>query len=86
MKSSNLKILKKIFLIIIFLKMISIKSILLFILLFLMLNQNCSSQSGWVSQSSGTTEHLRSVCFVNDLTGWTVGFSGKIAFVTGVGT
>jgi photosystem II stability/assembly factor-like uncharacterized protein len=45
-----------------------------------------SSHAGWIYQSSGTSEHLRSVCFVNDLTGWVVGYSGKILKTTNGGT
>ncbi|HJY63727.1 MAG TPA: YCF48-related protein [Ignavibacteria bacterium] len=44
------------------------------------------SQSGWVSQSSGTSEHLRSVFFLNDMTGWAVGYAGKILKTTNGGT
>jgi photosystem II stability/assembly factor-like uncharacterized protein len=44
------------------------------------------SQTGWVSQSGGTTEHLQSVFFINSLTGWTVGNSAKILKTTNGGT
>ncbi len=44
------------------------------------------SQTGWVSQSSGTGEHLHSVYFVNDMTGWTVGDLGKVLKTTNGGT
>lgn len=44
------------------------------------------SQTGWVAQTSGTSEHLQSVFFVNDMTGWTVGYAGKILKTTNGGT
>jgi photosystem II stability/assembly factor-like uncharacterized protein len=74
-----------------FLKIISNKMNLLktktiFILLLMFMYQVCFSQTGWVTQSSGTTEHLQSVCFVNEMTGWTVGYAGKILKTTNGGT
>lgn len=44
------------------------------------------SQTGWVSQSSGTTANLNSVYFISDMTGWTVGDTGKILKTTNGGT
>ncbi len=64
----------------------TIKSKLLCFLLFLMMHQICLSQTGWISQVSGTSEHLQSVCFVNDMTGWVVGYAGKILKTTNGGT
>ncbi|MBZ0201861.1 MAG: T9SS type A sorting domain-containing protein [Ignavibacteria bacterium] len=54
--------------------------------LFYFLSQSLFSQPGWVTQSSGTTEHMRSVFFVNDMTGWAVGYAGKILKTTNGGT
>ncbi|MCX6163292.1 MAG: YCF48-related protein [Ignavibacteriae bacterium] len=56
------------------------------ILLFLFICRLCFSQIGWISQTSGTSEHLQSVFFVNDMTGWTVGYAGKILKTTNGGT
>ncbi len=64
----------------------SIKPKLLCFLLFLMMYQISFSQTGWFTQSSGTSEHLQSVCFVNDMTGWAVGYAGKILKTTNGGT
>jgi hypothetical protein len=44
------------------------------------------SQTGWVAQSSGTSEHLHSVYFFDALTGWAVGDAGKILRTTNGGT
>ncbi len=51
------------------------------LILILCLN-NSYGQSGWVSQSSGTGQHLMSVNFVNTNTGWTVGDYGVILKTT----
>jgi len=52
----------------------------------LVLCSNVFPQTGWFTQTSATSEHLQSVCFVNDLTGWTVGYAGKILKTTNGGT
>jgi photosystem II stability/assembly factor-like uncharacterized protein len=44
------------------------------------------SQAGWFTQSSGTTEHLESVYFINSMTGWAVGYSGIVLKTTNGGT
>src|SRR5258706_12633432 len=40
---------------------------------------------GWIAQTSGTTEILYSVHFINDLTGWTAGSNGIIRATTNGG-
>jgi photosystem II stability/assembly factor-like uncharacterized protein len=52
-------------------------SILLFSLLFICFNQSFS-QSGWISQASGTTNDLRGVSFTDSNTGTIVGTNGTI--------
>jgi len=61
------------------------KSVIIISVIFLFLITSYS-QTGWVTQSSGTSEHLRSVFFVNDMTGWAVGYAGVILKTTNGGT
>lgn len=44
--------------------------------------RNTDDGSTWVAQTSGTTEYLSSVDFVDTLTGWAVGGSGTILHTT----
>jgi photosystem II stability/assembly factor-like uncharacterized protein len=53
---------------------------------FFFLSVSSFSQTGWVAQSSGTSEHLHSVYFFDALTGWVVGDAGKILKTTNGGT
>ncbi|NTW23207.1 MAG: T9SS type A sorting domain-containing protein [Lentimicrobium sp.] len=45
----------------------------------------CGQQQGWQAQTSGTTEKLNSVYFVNESTGWIVGKTGTILKTTDAG-
>ncbi|MBK6505305.1 MAG: FG-GAP repeat protein [Ignavibacteria bacterium] len=49
------------------------------------LNINALAQSGWFTQSSGTSQHLTAVYFVNGNTGWVVGDNGIILKTTNGG-
>jgi photosystem II stability/assembly factor-like uncharacterized protein len=53
-----------------------------FILLF---NSNLTSQTGWMTQNSSTTENLNGVSFVNNNTGYTVGNHGVMLKTTNEG-
>ncbi len=58
------------------------KKFSLLVILFLLIQFKVSGQYGWFQQTSGTTEPLFSVYFINDLTGWIVGYSGTIIKTT----
>ena len=49
-------------------------------------NQLCISQTGWYAQTSGTSNILNSIFFIDASTGWSVGASGKILKTTNGGT
>ncbi len=53
------------------------KKIFLFLLI-AFLQRASVSQTGWITQSSGTEDSLRCVKFINSQTGWTVGTNGII--------
>ena len=57
----------------------------LFFILFLFFN-NSLSQTGWFSQSSPTTNDLRYIQFINQQTGWAVGFYYTIVKTTNGGS
>ena len=59
------------------------KKYILIIILCLVNLQALFSQ--WVGQSSGTTSNLYSVYFLNDYTGWAVGYHGKMLKTTNSG-
>lgn len=62
------------------------KRVTIILSLFLCLYGSTSGQQqGWHAQTSGTTEKLNSVYFVNESTGWVVGRSGTILKTTDAG-
>ena len=64
--------------------MIKPGSLILILLIFIF--RSCLSQTGWINQISGTTDSLRSVKFLNSLTGWTAGTNGSILKTTNGGS
>jgi hypothetical protein len=58
------------------------KSLALIFISFLLLQVTSLAQQGWFEQTSGTTEALLSVTFVDNLTGWVVGGRGTILKTT----
>ncbi len=60
--------------------------LLLSILALASLSTMVSAQGEWSRQVSGTTNVLRAVYFINDETGWVVGYSGAIHHTTDGGT
>lgn len=57
-----------------------------FIIIFLSLFANINNaQQGWILQSTGTNDSLRSVNFINLQTGWAAGTNGKIIKTTNSG-
>jgi photosystem II stability/assembly factor-like uncharacterized protein len=58
---------------------------LILFLLLLSFSSISFSQTGWFTQSSGTSEHLQSVFFISDMTGWVVGYSGTVLKTTNGG-
>ncbi|MCB0727697.1 MAG: T9SS type A sorting domain-containing protein [Ignavibacteriae bacterium] len=55
------------------------------IILFSFLSNLCFSQQGWILQSTGTDDSLRSVKFINYHTGWAAGTNGTIIKTTDSG-
>jgi len=58
------------------------KNLFLLFIAILLLQFNSLAQSGWVQQTSGTTENLNSVFFVNENVGWAVGENGVIIYTS----
>ena len=58
------------------------KNLSLLYIAFLLLQFTTLAQSGWVQQTSGTTENLISVYFINENVGWAVGENGIIINTT----
>jgi len=46
-----------------------------FILLFIIQLQ---AQENWIIVNSGTTDNLTDVCFIDNQTGWIIGYSGTL--------
>ncbi|RPI13757.1 MAG: T9SS C-terminal target domain-containing protein [Ignavibacteriae bacterium] len=44
-----------------------------------------ASMAGWQTQTSGVTDNLQSIYFINETTGWVVGANGRILFTTNGG-
>lgn len=57
----------------------------LILIFFIFIYRSCLSQNGWMLQISGTNDSLRSVKFLNSLTGWTSGTNGIILKTTNGG-
>lgn len=62
------------------------KKIFYFISIYIFLFQTISAQSGWVVQSSGTSEYLQSVFFIDQNNGWIAGLMGVLLKTTDSGT
>jgi len=62
------------------------KNLFLLFIAFLLLQFNTLAQEGWFEQTSGTTEHLNSIHFIDNNTGWAVGTEGIILNTTDGGT
>ncbi len=55
----------------------------IFLLLFILFSgNNCLSQPGWIHQTSGTSDSLRCIKFINSLTGFIAGTNGTILKTT----
>ena len=54
------------------------KNFLISFLLYLITISDSVSQNGWIQQSSGTSNHLNKVFFINSSTGWISGDNGII--------
>jgi hypothetical protein len=63
-------------------KKLNMKSFTKILFFFLALAQICFAQNGWFQQTSGTTNSLTGVSFIDANNGWTVGFSGTILRTT----
>lgn len=59
--------------------------IILPIFLFLIVPQFSAGQSGWYFQNSGTSVNLKSIKFINDLTGYSIGDNGTVIRTTNGG-
>jgi photosystem II stability/assembly factor-like uncharacterized protein len=57
----------------------------IFIVFLALLMISLSLKADWQPQTSGTTENLYSAYFINQNTGWVVGFNGKILFTSNGG-
>ncbi len=53
-------------------------NLILIFFIFILIYRSCLSQNGWMLQNSGTNDSLRSVKFLNSMTGWTAGTNGII--------
>jgi photosystem II stability/assembly factor-like uncharacterized protein len=62
------------------------KKIIVFIFVFFVSFNICFSQGGWFLLSSGTALNLRDAYFINEMTGWAVGDSGRVLTTTTGGT
>ena len=59
------------------------KNLSLFIIVFLLLPVTTIAQDGWFQQTSGTTDELLSVHFIDDNTGWIGGINGILKTTDG---
>ena len=58
------------------------KSFTKILFFFSALTQICFAQNGWFQQTSGTTDSLTGVSFIDANNGWVVGFNGTILKTT----